>query len=97
MKICKNVLVNERRTSMRLDKETCIALSDICLREKVSLSMLCSLIDNCRGEASLSSSVRLFVLIYYKKMLTALEKKAGIEPKENISPRITTVLSSIQK
>ncbi len=97
MKICKNVLVNQRRTSMRLDKETCTALSDICLREKITLSKLCSQIDSCRGKASLSSSVRLFVLIYYQKMLSSFEKKIGIEQKENISPRITTILSSIQK
>ncbi|MBP5160795.1 MAG: ribbon-helix-helix domain-containing protein, partial [Alphaproteobacteria bacterium] len=30
MLLCKNVVVNGRRTSMRLDKETWTALSDIC-------------------------------------------------------------------
>lgn len=97
MQLCKNVSVNGRRTSMRMDKETCSALSDICQRENMTLNALCSLIDERRKEASLTAAVRLFIMIYYRSRLEAFEKEAGIEQKETISPRVSAVLSSIQE
>ena len=66
---CKNVIVNGRRTSMRLDREICQSLSDICNREDINLNELCSKIDSVRGKAGLSCSVRLFVLVYVKNLL----------------------------
>ena len=49
MLICKNVIVNGRRTSMRLDRETWISLTDICNRERITIHELCSKIDRIRG------------------------------------------------
>ncbi len=77
MLICKNVIVNGRRTSMRLDKETWVSLADICNREKISIHELCSKIDDARGKAGLSSSVRLFVLTYFRTILKKYEQQAA--------------------
>lgn len=73
MLICKNVIVNGRRTSMRLDRETWMALNDICAREKVTIHELCSKIDDARKTSGLSSSVRLFVLTYFRTILKQYE------------------------
>lgn len=82
MLICKNVIVNGRRTSMRLDRETWMSLSDICLREKVSIHDLCSKIDAIRGKSGLSSATRLFVLTYFRYILSKYEKEPFVFPHE---------------
>ena len=69
MLICKNVLVNGRRTSMRLDKETWLSLSEICAAENTNLHALCSKIEKSKGECGLSGAVRSFVLTYLRTQL----------------------------
>lgn len=75
MLICRNVIVNGRRTSMRLDKETWTSLNDICARERLTIHDLCSRIDNARGKSGLSSATRLFVLTYFRFVLNKYEKE----------------------
>lgn len=87
MLICKNVIVNGRRTSMRLDRETWISLADICRRENITIHELCSKIDVIRGKAGLSSSTRLFVLTYFRYILSKYEKEPFSFPRE-YSPEI---------
>ncbi len=74
MLICKNVIVNGRRTSMRLDHETWVSLRDICYREQTTVNLICSRLDNMRGVTGLSSSLRLFVLTYFRSELNKYEK-----------------------
>ena len=96
MLLCKNVVVNGRRTSMRLDKETWQALSDICKRENISLYKLCSLIDDAKGKSGLSSSTRLFVLTYYRRSLARYE---GVQPQATEpvpSRRVEQVLTLVR-
>ncbi len=78
MLICKNVIVNGRRTSMRLDRETWLSLSDICHREKMNIHELCSKIDSARGKSGLSAATRLFVLMYFRYVLNKYEKQPSI-------------------
>ena len=73
MLVCKNVKVNGRRTSMRLDKETWVTLFDICQREDITIHQLCSQIDATKGGCGLSSATRLFILEYLKKLLSKYE------------------------
>ena len=73
MLVCKNVKVNGRRTSMRLDKETWTTLFDICHREDVTIHQLCSKIDATKGGCGLSSATRLFILEYLKNLLSQYE------------------------
>ncbi len=84
MLICKNVIVNGRRTSMRLDKETWVSLSDICARERLTIHDLCSRIDKIKGRSGLSAATRLFVLSYFRYALNKYEKEAF-----NISPEFS--------
>ena len=65
MLLCKNVVVNGRRTSMRLDEKSWFSLSDICKKENISLQTLCSLIDNSKGKSNLESASKLFILSYF--------------------------------
>ncbi len=74
MLVCKNVIVNGRRTSMRLDRETWVSLADICAREGLTIHELCSKIDSAKGQSGLSSATRLFVLTYFRFVLNKYEK-----------------------
>ena len=82
MLICKNVIVNGRRTSMRLDRETWISLADICEREGITIHELCSQIDRIRSRSGLSSATRLFVLTYFRTKLNQYEEPHFIPPPE---------------
>ncbi len=82
MLICKNVIVNGRRTSMRLDRETWISLADICSRRHITIHELCSKIDRIRGKSGLSSATRLFVLTYFRAELNKYEKATFAIPPE---------------
>lgn len=82
MLICKNVIVNGRRTSMRLDRETWISLADICEREDISIHDLCSKIDRIKGRSGLSSATRLFVLTYFRSELNKYEEPLFAVPPE---------------
>lgn len=84
MLICKNVIVNGRRTSMRLDRETWASLNDICAREHLTIHELCSRIDFARGKSGLSSATRLFVLTYFRYALNKYEKNVfHVSPEVN--------------
>ena len=48
MLLCKNVIVNGRRTSMRLEKEVWNALSESCKEQNISLNTLCSQIEKSK-------------------------------------------------
>ena len=83
MFICKNVKVNGRRTSMRLEQETWTSLADICLREKVTIHEICSALDRTRGRLGLSSATRLFVLSYFRRKLNEYEWIDYVFPRKN--------------
>ena len=74
MLVCKNVIVNGRRTSMRLDMEIWQSLSDICQQEHISIHQLCSKIDAEKGNSGLSGAVRLFAFTYFQKVLNRYKK-----------------------
>ena len=87
MLVCKNVIVNGRRTSMRLDRETWISLSDICGREGITIHQLCSKIDATKGSSGLSAATRLFVLTYFRFLLNQYEKRS-LAPNVNFNPEV---------
>ena len=82
MLICKNVIVNGRRTSMRLDRETWISLNDICEREGITIHDLCSKLDRARERSGLSSATRLFVLTYFRSKLNKYEEPIFVPPSQ---------------
>jgi len=68
--ICRNVNVGSRRTSIRLEAEMWTALNELCQREGMTMHELCSLIDRFRGDNSLTASLRVFLVVYYRVAAT---------------------------
>lgn len=69
--VSKNIMIFGRRTSARLEPEMWKALKDISRREKCSVHELVSIISLCKREtSSLTSSIRVFTMLYYKAATT---------------------------
>lgn len=64
--IGKNVTINGRRTSLRLEQASWEGLNDICQCEGLTLHELCSLIEGRRQGASRTSAVRTFIVTYFR-------------------------------
>ena len=65
--LSKNVTVEGRRTSLRLENDVWEALEEICEREDMSVHELCTLIDQRRKGSSRTAAVRAFVLRYFRE------------------------------
>lgn len=74
--ISRNIIVNGRRTSMRLEDELWDALKDIAQREYLSLNALFTQIDAKRGKNSLTSATRVFVISYYQDLVDVQQPRA---------------------
>lgn len=69
--ISKNILVNGRRTSIRLEPEMWSALKDIAKREQCSIHELCTLVEMCKRNCStLTAAIRVFLMLYYRAATT---------------------------
>ena len=67
----RNVVVDGRRTSIRLEAEMWNDLRDVCKREGKSLHELCTLVSSVKPqERSLTSAIRVFLLTYYRSAAT---------------------------
>ncbi|MEQ8229532.1 MAG: ribbon-helix-helix domain-containing protein [Rhodospirillales bacterium] len=64
--ISRNVTVNGRRTSLRLENATWEALDQICQNEKLNVHQLCSMIEGVRFGSSRTSTVRAFIVTYFR-------------------------------
>ncbi len=67
--ISKNVTINGRRTSLRLEQASWEAMNDICQCEELTLHELCSLIETRRQGASRTSAVRAFIVTYFRTVV----------------------------
>ena len=68
--LSRNVTVNGRRTSLRLEQVSWEAIDEICVYEGVSLHELCSMIERQRGGSSRTSTVRAFIVTYFRQAAT---------------------------
>lgn len=69
--ISKNITINGRRTSVRLEPEMWQALSDIAGRERCTIHQLCSLIQIKKAKnSSLTAAIRVFLMLYYRAAST---------------------------
>lgn len=69
--ISKNIFLNDRRTSIRLEPEMWQALHEIAAREKTNIHAICSLVNLCkRKKSTLTASIRVFIMLYYKSATT---------------------------
>ncbi len=76
--VSRNVTVSGRRTSLRLEPSMWEALGEVCRREGVSASELCSEIDRKRRRgSSLTAAVRVFLLVYFRQAATEQGHRAA--------------------
>jgi predicted DNA-binding ribbon-helix-helix protein len=68
--VSRNVNLQDRRTSVRLEPAMWEALDEICRREERSIHDLVSLIDRQRRESKLTAAIRVFVMAYYRAAST---------------------------
>ena len=64
--VVKNVFIRGQRTSLRLEGELWDAMDEICRRERMVINELCSLIDTGRNGATRASTVRAFIVQYFR-------------------------------
>jgi len=94
--VSRNITLQDRRTSVRLEPAMWDALDEICRRESRTIHDLCSLIDHQRRESRLTAAIRVFVMAYYRAASTS-EGHAGAghgpmkspSPAESRTPRKT--------
>lgn len=69
--VSKNVTVDGRRTSVRLEPAMWNSLSEICRRERVSVHMICSAITEHKPQnTSLTAAIRVFIVSYFRAAAT---------------------------
>lgn len=69
--VSRNITVNGRRTSVRLEPEMWRALKEIAARESCSIHELCSLIAfRKKPRTSLTAAIRVFLMLYFRAATT---------------------------
>ena len=68
--VSRNVNLQDRRTSVRLEPAMWDALDEICRREGTTINDLVGLIDRQRRESKLTAAIRVFVMAYYRAAST---------------------------
>ena len=63
----RNVRVQGRRTSVRLEPEFWAGLNQLLAQEKVSLDQFCDYVERRKGRASFSSTMRAQILEYFRR------------------------------
>ncbi len=61
----RNVTIEGRRTSLRLEPTMWDALDEICQRETITRNRLCEMIYKFKHASTLTAAVRVFVVNYY--------------------------------
>ena len=69
--VSRNIVVLNKRTSIRLEEEMWAALKEIAHYEGCTVNQICSLIALQKTpELSLTAATRVFVMMYYKRAMT---------------------------
>ena len=69
--VSRNLVINGRRTSARLEPDMWSALFDIVRREGRSAHDICGLIDQAKpADCSLTAAIRVFVMAYFRAAAT---------------------------
>ena len=74
MLVNRNIIIGNRRTSVRLEPEFWISLADIAQREHISVNKLCTEVDRGAGNLSRTAAIRVFIAAY---MVRLAEQAAG--------------------
>lgn len=68
-RIRKNIMLDNRRTSISLEAAVWEGLVEICRREELSVDELCSEVARRCIASSLSSALRVFQLLYFRYLV----------------------------
>ena len=68
--VIRNVTIEGRRTSLRLDPIMWDALDEICHRETITRNRLCETIYKFKHASTLTAAIRVFVVNYYRAAAT---------------------------
>ena len=65
--VSRNVTINNKRTSVRLEGQMWVALKEIAEREKCTIHDICSVIA-CQKSVNitLTAAIRIFIMLYFK-------------------------------
>ncbi|MFQ5783558.1 MAG: ribbon-helix-helix domain-containing protein [Alphaproteobacteria bacterium] len=66
----RNVVVNGRRTSVRLEPQMWDALREIARREGRTMHDVCSEVEATRRTSTLTAGLRVFILSYFREAAT---------------------------
>ena len=72
-----NVTLRDRRASVQLESYVCQSIDAILSIESISLPLLCSELDQRRGDFRLAISIRLFALICFRTLSTHFHDETG--------------------
>jgi predicted DNA-binding ribbon-helix-helix protein len=77
--ISRNITVNKRRTSIRLEAQMWLALKEVALREKCTIHDICTIIAGRKSASiTLTAAIRTFLMLYFKAAATEEgHQKAG--------------------
>lgn len=67
--LTRNVIIQEKRTTIRLESAVWEALDELCMRERVSRHELCTRIEAKRSGVNRAQAVRAAVVNYYRLAL----------------------------
>lgn len=70
----RNVTIDGRRTSVSLEGHFWDGLLDICRRETIGIDALCTAVDRHRVRSSMSSSLRICLLLYFRGLAEQLAR-----------------------
>jgi len=69
--ISHNIMVEGRRTSIRLEKEMWMALKEIARKENCTIHALCSVVSQRKKpDTSLTAAIRVFIMAYFQAAAT---------------------------
>lgn len=92
--VSKNVTVDGRRTSVRLEPAMWNSLSEICRRERASVHTVCSAIARHKPTGtSLTAAIRVFIMSYFR---TAATEEGHAKSGHGQGPATNAVLMLVQ-
>lgn len=99
--VSRNITIQDKRTSVRLEPEMWIALKDIANREECTIHDICTLIHmRKKPDTSLTASIRVFLMLYFRASSTEEgHRRAGHGNFQNMRMRakVENVSFSVKK
>lgn len=69
--ISHNIIIEGRRTSVRLEKEMWLAIKEIARRERCTVHALCDVVSQRKKpDTSLTAAIRVFIMAYFQAAAT---------------------------